>query len=180
MESNNKQKFLVWAVVVLAVMNISTLATIMYHNKTSVKQEVRESGHLETDAEKYSGRYFRDKLNLDQNQMDQFRMLNPVFRRQAMEVTSKLTEYRRKMLDEMAGSDVNATKLNALSDSIGFLHSRLKKLSWNYYSDIKEICNSSQQELLKQLFTEMFINDLPMGYPGKGGMGRQRGKNRDL
>jgi len=180
MENNNKQKFLIWAVVVLVVMNISTLATIVYHNKASVKEVVREPAQLEADAEKYSGRYFRDKLNLDQNQMDQFRRFNPVFRRQAMEVTRKLAENRREMLNEMAGSESDTTRLNALSDSIGILHSRLKKLTWNYYTDIKEICSSSQRELLEQLFTEMFINDLPMGYPGQGGMGRQRGRNSNF
>lgn len=170
---------MVWAIVVLAVLNISTLATILYHQYLSnkpVENAAQMQRQLETDAEKFSGRYFRDKLNLDGTQMEKFREINPAFRLQAREVTMELAAKRKQMLAEMASAHADTNKLNALSDSIGFLHSKLKKLTCKYYLDIKGICNANQQKQLEQLFNEMFTNDVPMGFPGKGGMGWQHGR----
>lgn len=178
----NRQTYMIWAIVVLAVMNLSTLATILYQNHKSNRigneTAVKDSRQLETDAENFSGRYFRDKLNLDDRQMEKFRDINPIFRRKAQAVTLELTDLRKKMLAEMAVVNSDTARLNALSDSIGHLHSTLKRLTYVYYIDIKEICNAKQQELLRELFNEMFINDLSMGFQGRGGPGWRGGRNR--
>jgi hypothetical protein len=80
MKAENKHNLMVWAIVVLAVMNISTLATILYHQYQSGKMEINpvsDQKQLEADAEKFSGRYFRDQLSLSSEQMDRFRDFNP-------------------------------------------------------------------------------------------------------
>ncbi len=166
---------MIWAIVVLAVMNISTLGTILYHQYQSnrpVANSLPRQNQLETDAEKFSGRYFRDKLNLNENQMDIFRETNRVFRQQARDITIELSAIRNEMLVEMASANADTNKLNPLSESIGRLHSRLKKLTFKYYLDIKSISNTEQQKQLEQLFSEMFTNDA-MGFPGRNGQGWQ-------
>lgn len=180
MKTENKRSGMIWAIVVLAVMNLSTLGTILYHQYQSDKPAANPEEaqkQLETDAEKFSGRYFRDKLNLDGNQMERFRAINPVFRQQARAITEELASMRKQMLAEMAAANSDTTKLNALSDAIGQLHSQLKKITYQYYLDLKSICNTEQQKQLEQLFTEMFTNDASMSFPGKGGRGWQRGKH---
>lgn len=179
MKTENKRSWMIWAIVVLAVMNISTLGTILYHQYQSDKPAANPEEaqkQLETDAEKFSGRYFRDKLNLDGNQMEQFRTINPVFRQQARAITIELASMRKQMLTEMAAANSDTTKLNTLSDTIGQLHSQLKKITYRYYIDMKGICNTEQQKQLEQLFKEMFTNDVSMSFPGKGGRGGQHGK----
>ena len=163
---------MVWAIVILAVMNISTLATIMYHKYQSAKAEttsVSDQKRLEADSEKYSGRYFRDYLNLRSEQMDKFKEINPVFRPKARYITIELAGKRKQMLIEMAAAKSDTARLNALSDSIGQLHSDLKKITYRYYIEIKSICDPEQQKKLEQLFGEMFTNDSQLGNPGNGG-----------
>lgn len=180
MKTENKQSLMVWVIVILAIMNISTLITIFYHQYQSGKLEINtvsDSKQLEANSEKYSGRYFRDQLKLNSEQMDKFRVMNPVFRQQARAIVIELSEKRKKMLIEMAAKNSNIIKLDALSDSIGNLHSRLKKLTCRYYLDLKNICNHEQQIKLEQLFSSMFLNDSPMGLPGRGGpKGWQHGR----
>ena len=183
MNTENKRNWMVWAIVALVVMNLSTLATILYHqnqSKVPSGDSAKLQQQLETDAEKFSGRYFRDKLKLDGEQMDKFREINPVFRQQARAITIELSSKRKQMLEEMTAAKSDTNKLNALSDSIGLLHSNLKKLTYKYYLDIKTICTIEQQKQLEQLFSDMFTNDAPMGFPGRGGQGfhggRQQGK----
>ncbi len=172
MKTQSKHTFLVWAVVILAVMNISTLATILFHKHYStdaVRNTAPDSQQLETDAEKFSGRYFRDKLNFDSEQMEEFRSFNPEFRQQAKVITIELAQLRKQMHVEMSANNSDTAKLNALSDSIGRLHSSLKKLTYKYYIDMKNICNTDQQKQLEQLFGALFTNDQSMSFPQHGG-----------
>jgi len=172
MKTEYKYSLMIWAIVILAVMNISTLVTIMYHKYHSDKTETVSTSdpkQLETDSEKFSGRYFRDQLDLSSEQMDKFKEMNPVFRPKARSITIELAEKRKQMLVEMSAANSDTTRLNALSDSIGLLHSDLKKITYRYYLEIKDICNHEQQRKLEQLFGEMFTNDSQLGYPGNGG-----------
>lgn len=180
MKAENKHTLMVWAIVILAMMNISTLLTVVYHQYQSGKEPSSNgmaSKQLEVDAEKFSGRYFRDQLSFSNEQMNKFRDFNRPFRMQAKAITIELAEKRKAMLTEMASQNSDTARLNALSDSIGIMHNMLKKLTYRYYLDIKNICNKVQQKKLEQLFKEMFTNDTPMAFPGRGGkQGMQHGK----
>ena len=180
MKAENKNSKLVWAIVVLAVMNVSTILTVVFHKVQSNQTEVAKSADTkqsEADAEKFSGRYFRDQLNLSSDQMDKFKVINPTFRPKARNITIELANKRKEMLAEMAALKSDTSRLNALSDSIGQLHCDLKKISYKYYLGIKSICDQEQQRKLEQIFSEMFGNDSPLGSSGKGGPnGRQQGR----
>lgn len=174
---------MVWAIVILAIMNTSTIATIIYHKFQLGKAKtvnVSDQKQLEADSEKFSGRYFRDQLNLSREQMDKFKEINPVFRPKARNITIELAQKRKQMLLEMASAKTDTIRLNVLSDSIGQLHSNLKKITYRYYMEIKSFCDQEQQRKLEQIFGEMFTNDSPMGYPGKGSPGGwQHGRRLD-
>jgi Spy/CpxP family protein refolding chaperone len=178
MKTEKKYSLMIWAIVLLAVMNISTLATILYHKyESDITETVSGPKQLETDSEKFRGRYFRDQLNLNREQMEKFRRINPAFRPKARNITIELAQKRKQMLIEMAAEKSDTLILNALSDSIGQLHSNLKKITYKYYQEIKNICDKGQQQKLEQIFDEMFTNDTQMGYPGRGGQrGGQQGR----
>ena len=180
MKPENKKGWMVWAIIILAIMNISTLLTIIINRNQTVQTETvnaTEQVQSESASLGYSGRYFRDQLNLSRIQMDRFTEFNPVFRQQAREVNIELTKKRDRILTEMAAQNSDLIKLDMLSDSIGYLHAHLKKLTYRYYMDIKNICDKQQQQKLEQLFGEMFASDLPMGLHGKDGQnGRRYGR----
>jgi hypothetical protein len=181
MKSNNKQTLMVWAIIVLFVLNVSTWITIVYHQVQASKMQNGNSitnAKPELNTEKFSGRYFRDQLNLSSEQMSKFREFNHPFRMKAREITFELAEKRKTMLLEMVAPKSDTTKLNVLSDSIGMLHSELKKISFKYYLNIKAMCSKEQQIKLEQLFSDMFSNDAPMTFPGRGMQaGMQHGRN---
>jgi len=180
MKTENKKGWMVWAIVILAIMNISTFLTIIIHSKSPLQKEtVTAIGQVQSESTSlnYSGRYFRDQLNLSKIQMDRFTEFNPVFRQQAREINIELTRKRKRMLSEVAAQNSDTIKLNMLADSIGYLHSDLKKLTCRYYMNIKNICDKQQQQKLEQLFGEMFASELPMGQQGREGQnGRRLGR----
>ena len=180
MKEESRKRWMVWAIVVLAIMNITTLITILYQKNQSEDAEfvtAPDQVQSESSSIQYSGRYFRDQLNLSRDQMNRFVQFNPVFRQQARSINIGLDRIRHQMLTEMAKKNSDNNKLNMLSDSIGYLHSNLKKLTYRYYIDIKSICNQEQQKKLEQLFGEIFASDMHMGQNGKGNPnGRRYGR----
>ena len=165
-----KNSMLICIITVLAAMNIATLATILYHVKSSKTDKAIANGQgLDIDTEKFSGRYFRDSLDLSGEQMDKFREFNHGFRQKAYELTEALSQKRIDMLDELNKNKPDTTKLNSLSVNIGAKHAQLKVLTYQYYLDIKNICTPEQQITLNKLFQTMFQNDSRMGFPGKTG-----------
>ncbi len=175
---------MVWTIIILAVMNLSSIITFVYHQNRPEKAEIApESGISvsENTSMKYSGRYFRDKLGFTREQMDKFVQFNPDFRQKVRNINVHLSNLRQQMLSEMTETNFDTTRLNLLSDSIGYLHADLKKTTFKYYLDLKNISNPDQQEKLEQLFSEMFATDLPMGQQGKGSPGwRHRGRQFNL
>jgi Spy/CpxP family protein refolding chaperone len=178
MQKENKHTLMIWAIVILAVMNVATLATILYHQYQPEKTGENKAQLQQTEEEvaTFSGRYFRDKLNMNGEQMSRFREFNQGFRQQARNTAIEMSEKRKRMFMQMKNPQRDTVKLNMLSDSIGYLHSHLKKLTYRYYLDIKDICTPEQQKQLEQLFQEIFTNDALPG-PGRGGHGGpQHGK----
>jgi hypothetical protein len=177
MKAVNKNNWMVWAIAVLALMNLATLITVVYHRNKSVDSEVvalPDQAKSESTSVKYSGRYFRDELNLSDEQMKMFSEFNPEFRQKVMAINRSLDSKRHEMLIEMAEKNYDTNRLNLLSDSIGYLHASLKKQTYLYYMHFKSICNEQQQKKLEQLFGEMFSSDAQIGQHGRGGQGGRR------
>jgi len=184
MKTENRNRWMVWAIVVLAILNITTLVTFIYHKNQAIEREIAaipDPVKSETESMLYSGRYFREELNLSKEQMVRFSQFNPEFRQDARAINIKLAEKRHEMLVEMAEKNSDRNKLNLLSDSIGYLHAELKKITFMYYLNFKSICSQEQQKKLEQLFGEVFNSDTQILQNGAGRQGGRRygWRNRD-
>ncbi len=151
-------RILIYAVIFLAVLNVTTFITIgyhIYHPGTMIEQQMTGSSINRN----YNGRYFRDRLQLDKDQMNEFRSINDNFRTKARTINLNLQHCRQEMMNEMQNDNVDTSKLNALSDSIGQLHKSLKIDTYKYYIAIKKICNQKQSNELNSMFDEFFIGN---------------------
>ena len=165
---------LIYAVIILAIMNITTFVTIGYHvYRSSDEQGLSPTGQIEGDTQAFSDRYFRDRLGLTSQQMTSFKEFSTGFRQHARSINQNLIQCRISMLEEMEMNEPDLMKLESLSDSIGTLHARLKHYTYGYYLNIREISSEDQKQELNNMFEEFFINDYRMGPQGGG---RQQGR----
>jgi hypothetical protein len=180
MKPENRTRLMTWAIIALAVLNITTILTIIYHrHQTGPDITVPGSGTIGegNSSVRFSGRYFRDELDLNAEQMNRFREFNPAFRQNVRDINLQLNDLRRLMLDEMSSPGSDPAKLNLLADSVGYLHAELKKHTYRYYMNFKDMCNMEQKEKLDNMFMEMFATDVQTARYGPGGpygMGRGR------
>jgi Spy/CpxP family protein refolding chaperone len=178
MKFENKHSVLIWAVVALVILNLTTLATIFYNRTYSTRADETKTESLVTDdkqEDNFSGRYFRDKLSLTPSQMREFQKFNPEFRSEARSINIRLNQLRNAMLDELASDKPDNNKLDALSDSIGNQHARLKHITYLYYLNFKTICTPDQRNMLRDLFSGVLGND---NITTPGNMQGRRGPSR--
>ena len=168
----NKTKLLIWAVVLLVVLNVTTIGTILYHNYT----ESVNSKTIVITAEgtnMLNGRFFRQTLGFDNAQMVTFREANREFRPKANRIIYQIDSLKNEMFTELKKTKSDTIKLNRLSLETGALHADLKKETNRFYLKIKTVCTPEQLEQLQTTFTPLFRNPACDGT----GIGRQgRGK----
>ena len=176
-----KRETLIWIIIILAALNIATIATIVFHyyqsNMSPQSGGISSAEYDERGVQRYNGRSFRDALELDPGQMERFRVINQRFRDEGRSISFKLNQLRQDMLANLESPSPDTSQLNQLSDSLGILHAKLKRVTYRYYLDIQGICRPEQQEKLNLLFESAFRSDHPVGNPeSKRGMGKERNR----
>lgn len=168
----NKTKLLIWAVVLLVVLNLTTIGTILYHNY----RESIDNKDIVLDVQgnnMLNGRFFRQTMGFNDTQMEVFRKTNREFRPKANEIILQIDSLKNEMFIELKKTKSDTIKLNVLSNETGVLHAKLKRETNRFYLKIKTVCTPQQLEQLQITFTPLFRNESCDGR----GMNRQ-GKGR--
>ncbi len=176
--NKNTSRLLIYAVIFLAVLNVASFTTIGIHMYQDKREAVKASSEEIQTTQNFNGRYFRDQLQLSAEQMNEFREINGAFRTNARHINSELNRLRAEMMMKMENADNSTDDLAMISDSIGMLHSELKKCSYQYYFDIKSICTQEQVPWLNGIF-QGFFSGVQHKNGGEGQRQRKGfGKNR--
>jgi GTPase SAR1 family protein len=164
----NKTKHLTWAVVLLVVLNLTTITTILYHNyKESTEKETIVLGNESNNM--LNGRFFRQTIGFNNSQMVTFREANREFRPKANGIILQIDSLKNEIFLELKKANSDTVRLNNLSLETGALHSQLKKETNRFYLKIKTVCTPQQIEQLQTTFTPLFHN---APCDGKGISGR--------
>ncbi len=169
----SKNKILTWIIVLLVVMNISTIASVIYHNYQEQKL-VEES--IIIDGQNINGRFVRDKLGFDNEQLDAFREANHGFRPIARQVIFQIDSLKEQMFTELRKQTSDTVMLAAFSKQIGDLHGELKHRTFEYYLNLKAICTMKQLPALEQIFAPLFNNERMNAWSGRQGGGQGMGR----
>ncbi|MEI6752229.1 MAG: hypothetical protein WCK78_03585 [Paludibacter sp.] len=179
----NKTKLLIMAVVLLVVLNLTTIATILYHNyKESAEQEVIVLGNESNNN--LNGRFFRQTIGFDNSQMMTFREANREFQPKANGIIFQIDSLKNEMFSELKKAKSDTVKLNNLSLNTGALHAQLKKETNRFYLKIKTVCTAQQLKQLQTTFTPLFCNtacnDKGLCGPGIGQGHRHGFRNQQI
>jgi len=169
----NKTNLLIWTVVLLVILNLTTIGTILYHN---YKENIDgKTIVLNTEGNNMlNGRFFRQNLGFNEDQMDAFRKANREFRPKANAIILQIDSLKSDMFTELKKTHSDTIRLNNLSRKTGDLHAELKIETNRFYLKMKSVCTPGQLKKLQITFTPLFRN-APCDGKGKGGQGRGRG-----
>ena len=154
-----KTQLLTWLVVLLLVLNAVTIGTIIYHQRQEKKGASDISIGSTAGTNPLNGRFFRQEMGFNSQQMEVFRELNQSFRPASMEITFRIDSLKGLMYNQLTQAKSDSLQLHQLSDEIGALHSQLKKETVLFYLRLKEICDPQQQQQLAEVFKPLFISE---------------------
>ncbi len=171
MNATNKYRILIWIIVILVATNLSTIGSFYYYRMndpktTDLKQEDQKAipGEQRT-------RFFRDQLNLNAEQLDQFRDINRTFNRTARSIEMNLAQLREDLINELGTPNPDSIRLDQMAIEVGNNHSKLKQVTTTFYLDMKKICTAEQQTKLHEIFQSMLNKDNQVNLPQSGNQG---------
>ena len=168
MATQRKYRILIWLVVILAATNLSMGLSFLYHRQQDKKREVAvEERTIEVPAQQRT-RFFREQLNLEPQQVLEFRELNRQFNRKAWGIQHHLDDLRVEMVKELSVDSPDMQKLNDISERIGDLHKQLKDETINYYLEMKRNSTKEQQVRLQEIFMSVLQNNEDVQLPQTG------------
>jgi len=169
MNATNKYRILIWIIVILVATNLSTIGSFYYH-RISESKEPKVEDQQAIPGEQRT-RFFRDQLNLNADQINQFREINRTFNRTAREIEMNLAQLREDMITELGTQNPDITRLNRMATEVGNNHRELKQVTTTFYLDMKKICSTEQQAKLHEIFQSMLNKDNQVNLPQPGNQG---------
>ncbi|HPW65559.1 MAG TPA: hypothetical protein PLY32_00930 [Salinivirgaceae bacterium] len=167
----NKNKILVRIIVLLAILNLTTIISILHHRYKD-KQATETVIVTGEGQNPLSGRFFMQEVGFDDEQMEQFRQINRKFKPKSNQIILQMDSIKVLIFDELNKQNVDTTRLKQLNTRFGELHAELKDETNNFYLKLKEISNTEQTEKLKNAFKPLFYKDNAI-HRGRGSFGRQ-------
>jgi len=177
MIKQNTYRTLIWVIVVLLATNLSMGISFLYHKQHDKNQaEKVQETNIEMPAEQRT-KFFREQLNLQPGQLDKFRDWNREFNRTGWSITHELEDLRMQMITELGKELPDSSSLETISNQIGKLHTELKKITIEYYMNMKTECNEEQKKKLNEIFMSMLQKNEDVKLPAGKGRNRRNIEN---
>lgn len=171
MNPTNKHRTLIWIIIILITTNLSTIGSFYYHRITELQAVTSKQEEQTMLPGEQRTHFFRDELNLDSDQIDQFREINRTFNRTARGIEANLAQLREDLIEELGTQNPDSTRLNQIAVEVGNNHRELKQVTSNFYLNMKKICTSEQQAKLHEIFQSMLNKDNQINLPRSGNPG---------
>ena len=166
-----RYRVMIWAVLLLLVLNISVLGTILFRNIRHGRILSRPPAVMRFHRHG-PGIFLKEELNLTDEQLKGFMEAQQDYRSTAMRERMHINALRNKYLHDLMQTPANDTLMQATCDSIGLLQARLMKETGNYYAQIRKLCRDDQVKKLNAFFKRAMYNEDNMTVPGGTGIRR--------
>ncbi|MEA4986096.1 hypothetical protein SDC9_45359 [bioreactor metagenome] len=156
----NKISILYWIIALLLILNLSTIGGLIYHHYQGKENEPVLILDVQDDS-RLTGRYFRQVLGFDDDQMKAFRRANRNFQPVANQIIFTIDSLKQEQFNELKKESSDSVRLFELAEKIGTQHTALKNVTNRFYLEIKKVCNEKQCNQLEEVFHPLFKNTIP-------------------
>jgi len=160
-----KENFLIGAIIMLFVLNLMTLAYLLFGLHPSLPPPM---GEFERQGPEKRGDMIIEKLKLDDAQKKQFEDLKAEHRKQI----ESIQESSRKLHDDYFGilktDPVDTNKANMIVQQIADNQKELDRVTFKHFEKLRGVLNNEQKELFVKLIDEIAKppkGDRPMDKP---------------
>jgi hypothetical protein len=149
----NKKRVMFWVVIAVIIINFTAIGTIIYKMYHMPKHEL-------CNAERPCAQtYLEKELQLTPIQADEFKKLKKAHHDSVLVLNKIMSEKRKIISENMVKPDPDTTLLFKTTDEIGAIFAQTRKLYISHYFDLRNVCNTHQQEKLAKIYTKVFCSD---------------------
>lgn len=155
-----KKRFTLWTIILLVVLNISTISMLWLNqkNRPGVPPPLRA---LRQDQRTLQ--FLQKELNLTDAQIQQYDQLRQAHAHQTRGLINDIRGLKQKMMDEIFNDEPDSTKAMEIAGLIGEKQTEVERMTFNHFLDLKELCGKDQIGKLKGLIDEFFRSNPPPG-----------------
>jgi len=171
MPVNIKKSVFFWILAILFVLNVSAISTIFYQ-VYQIKQRRPDIANRFHEPREF----FRNKLNLENEQLEWFLETHEDFKRKANPLFIEMQSIRDKIFKELTSEEPDYDTLLSYSSQVGELTWHLNKQTIDHFLELRENCTPVQQKLLNRIILEIYSHGPPPSFHGEGNPGNGRGR----
>ncbi len=155
----SRYSVLFWLIIILLIINISAITTIFFGINIRDRKDTKPFPPRTEYQRHHKGKLLDNSLNLTEEQQQLFKKARHKFFSEAKKTAGLMHKKRVEFINELASDEPDTVKLQEIAKDIGSLHSELKFQTYRHYLDMKNICNSEQEEKLIKLFKSMLYKE---------------------
>ncbi len=162
-----KKRLISWGIVLLVVMNISSLATVWF------LQHRREPQSERGGPPPRMMPFLRNELQLADAQVEQISNLQRQHFDQVRVIRDGMRKLKQDLFGELSMDEPDVDKVNSLAQQVGGRHTELELQTFNHFLHLKQVCTPEQQKKLEALFDELLRGLEPQPGPPRRVRGRR-------
>lgn len=147
----NKNNKLFWAVILLLVLNVTTIATIIWQNR-SVSGPTN-CLRVASEGCKLTGKNIDRQLDFNAEQMEVFKQANQLFAPRSCMILCRLDSLKNEMFTELHKDPSDSLRLDSLAVLIGDQHAALKERPFSSISRYRRSAHPNKRKNCKRSFT---------------------------
>ena len=135
-----KKKFIIYALLILTVINLAALGTFLSHRFRSCARS--RVGHMQAEGFEQVKR----ELSLSAEQMVKFQGHGKAFHAEIDSLSAQQNDLRRQLIQELAAPTPDRKRLSEINERINRLQFEAQERVINHLLDVKAILSPEQQE----------------------------------
>lgn len=164
METISKNKLLFTIIILLVLVNVSTLSLMWYWKIKEPHPPVMEQ---RMDGPPNEGREFlKEQLKLTDSQMEAVDKVRDEHLLQIKKIREGMKGLKDKLFSNLSNPDIDTNKLKEITNQIGTYESKIDLITYDNFREVRKICNDEQ----KKKFDEIILDLLRMNAPRPPGM----------
>jgi Spy/CpxP family protein refolding chaperone len=161
MDIFTKNRFTFWTIVILVILNISTISMLWFNQNRRIgaSPQIREPRQDQRTLQ-----FLQKELNLTDEQIQQYDQLRQTHAEQTRLLVNDVRDSKREMMNEIFNDEPDIARAMQIADLIGKKQTELERITFKHFSDLKELCGKEQLDKLHELMDEFFRRNPPEGH----------------
>ncbi len=164
MSGTGNNKFLGYAVIGLAILNIALLVFIWFGSNHKERKGPHKGGMI----------FLEQELKLTPEQKTKLEQLREEHF-QNMERLTQSSRKTRRELHNLWSEEASQAEVKSLTEEIGDLQSQIERETFNHFAKIRQVCNEDQAEIFDSLIKDVLRQGERRG-PKPGGLPPKNGR----